>query len=85
MITGTFSLVGAAAFYARKRWATTVYAIATLGHFVSHGLLLNLLFQHFQNDFGRVGPISFIVLGFVPVISILVLKAMHSSLLQPLP
>ena len=82
LITGIFSLAGAAAFFARMRWATYVYAFSVLGHFVSHGLLLNLLYEHFQSDFGRVAPISFLVLGVVPVVSILVLMAMHSSLRQ---
>src|SRR5205085_2890386 len=40
LITGITSLVGAVGYLALKKWAVPVYAIAVIGHFVSHTMLL---------------------------------------------
>lgn len=39
LITGIASLVGGGGYLAQRKWAVPVYAVAVVGHFVSHGML----------------------------------------------
>lgn len=72
LITFIASIAGAVGYLALKKWAVPVYAVAVIGHIISHTMLYMI---HAAS--GRVSSNGIIILLLIPGLSILILAQME--------
>ena len=75
IMTGIASLIGGVGYLRFKKWSIPVYAVAVIGHFVSHGELIYL-----RTVSRHITIANVTVLAIVPLIALVILGNMARQL-----